>query len=275
MTDVIVVIGAGSIGQAIARRVSAGKHILLADLRLEAAEAAGRILRDAGFEVSTATVDVSSHDSVHALVEQATAIGDVSGLIHAAGVSPSQASPAMILKVDLYGTALVLEAFGDVIAKGGSAVVIASQSGHRLPALTAEQNLALATTPVDDLLALPMLAPDKVTDSLNAYQISKRGNSLRVMAEAVRWGKRGARLNTISPGIIMTPLANDELSGPRGEGYRNMIALSPAGRAGTPDEVGTVGALLMGSDGAFITGSDFLMDGGVTASYWYGDLAPK
>ncbi|MDB5700542.1 MAG: short-chain dehydrogenase [Sphingomonadales bacterium] len=275
MTDVIVVIGAGSIGQAIARRVSAGKHVLLADLRLEAADAAGKVLSDAGFAVSTAVVDVSSRESVQALVGQATAIGDVTGVIHAAGVSPSQASPATILKVDLYGTALVLEAFGTVIAKGGSAVVIASQSGHRLPALTAEQNTALATTPVDDLLALPMLAPDKVTDPLNAYQISKRGNSLRVMAEAVRWGKRGARVNTISPGIIMTPLANDELSGPRGEGYRNMIALSPAGRAGTPDEVGTVGALLMGADGAFITGSDFLMDGGVTAFYWYGDLAPR
>lgn len=272
--DVIVVIGTGAIGQAIARRVSAGKHVLLADLRLEAADAAGRILSDAGFKVSTATVDVSSRDSVQALVEQATAIGDVTGIIHAAGVSPSQASPATILKVDLYGTALVLEAFGNVVARGGSAVVIASQSGHRLPALTAEQNMALATTPVEDLLALPMLALDRVTDPLDAYQISKRANSLRVMAEAVRWARRGARVNTISPGIIMTPLANDELAGPRGEGYRNMIALSPAGRAGTPDEVGTVGALLMGSDGAFITGSDVLIDGGVTASYWYGDLAP-
>jgi NAD(P)-dependent dehydrogenase (short-subunit alcohol dehydrogenase family) len=275
MTDVTVVIGAGSIGQAIARRVSAGKHVLLADLRLKAADAARKILSDAGFKVSTATVDVSSRESVQALVDQAAAIGDVTGVIHAAGVSPSQASPATILKVDLYGTALVLEAFGNIIARGGSALVIASQSGHRLPALTAEENKALATTPVDDLLALPMLASDKVTDPLNAYQISKRANSLRVMAEAVRWGKRGARVNTISPGIIMTPLANDELSGPRGEGYRNMISLSPAGRAGTPDEVGTVGALLMGADGAFITGSDFLMDGGVTASYWYGDLAPE
>jgi NAD(P)-dependent dehydrogenase (short-subunit alcohol dehydrogenase family) len=275
MSDVIVVIGAGSIGQAIARRVSAGKHVLLADLRMEAANAAAKIMADAGFTVSTATVDVSSRASVEALVAAATAIGPVTGLIHAAGVSPSQATPATILRVDLYGTALVLELFGEVIAEGGSAVVIASQSGHRLPALTPEQNKALATTPTEDLLALPMLAPDKVVDPLNAYQISKRGNSLRVMAEAVRWAKRGARVNTISPGIIMTPLANDELSGPRGAGYRNMIALSAAGRAGTPDEVGTVGALLMGADGAFITGSDFLMDGGVTASYWYGELAPR
>jgi len=275
MMNVIVVIGAGSIGQAIARRVSAGKHVLLADLRQENADTAAKILGDAGFEVSTATVDVSSRQSVHALVETATVLGDITGVIHAAGVSPTQASPATILMVDLYGTALVLEEFGNVIARGGAGVVIASQSGHRLPALTPEQNRALATTPADDLLALPMLQLDQVTDSLHAYQVSKRGNSLRVMAEAVRWGKRGARVNTISPGIIMTPLARDELTGTRGAGYRHMIEVSAVGRAGTPDEVGAVGALLMGPDGAFITGSDFLMDGGVTAAYWYGELAPK
>ncbi|MDB6025027.1 MAG: short-chain dehydrogenase [Verrucomicrobiales bacterium] len=274
-TNVIVVIGAGLIGQAIARRVSSGKHVVLADLRQENAEAAAKTLNDAGFDVSTTKVDVSSRASVQALVKTATSIGEISGVIHAAGVSPSQASPETILKVDLYGTALVLEEFGNVIANGGAGVVIASMSGHRLPALSAEQNALLATTPVEELLTLPMLQPDKVTDPLNAYQISKRGNSLRVMAEAVRWGKRGARVNTISPGIIITPLANDELKGPRGAGYRNMISACAAGRAGTPDEVGTLGALLMGSDGAFITGSDFLMDGGVTAAYWFGELAPK
>ncbi len=187
-----------------------------------------------------------------------------------------QISPGRpILKVDLYGTALVLEEFGNVIARGGSAVVIASQSGHRLPPLSSEQNAILATTPVDELLSLPMLQLNQIKNPLHAYQISKRGNSLRVMAEAVRWGKRGARVNTISPGIIITPLANDELAGPRGSGYRRMIEISPAGRAYTPDEVGTVGALLKGDDGAFITGSDFQMDGGVTAVYWYGELAPK
>jgi NAD(P)-dependent dehydrogenase (short-subunit alcohol dehydrogenase family) len=275
MNNVIVVIGAGSIGQAIARRVSSGKHVLLADLRQDNVDAAAKVLSDAGFEVSTAIVDVSSRTSVHVLVETAAAIGTITGVIHAAGVSPTQASPATILKVDLYGTALVLEEFGNVIASNGAGVVIASQSGHRLPALTPEQNKALATTPADELLALPMLQPDQMTDSLFAYQISKRANSLRVMAEAVRWGKRGARINTISPGIIITPLAKDELTGPRGPGYRRMIELSAVGRAGTPDEVGAVGALLMGPDGAFITGSDFLMDGGVTAAYWYGELAPK
>jgi NAD(P)-dependent dehydrogenase (short-subunit alcohol dehydrogenase family) len=275
MGNVIVVIGAGQIGQAIARRVGVGKHVLLADMRPDNANAAAEVLVNAGYEVSVATVDASSREAVHALVETATALGDVTGLIHAAGVSPSQASPATILKVDLYGTALVLEEFGNVIVRDGAGVVISSQSGHRLPPLTVEQNRALATTPVEQLLSLPFLQPDKVTDPLHAYQISKRGNSLRVMAEAVRWGKRGARLNTISPGIIMTPLAKDELTGPRGEGYRRMIEVSVAGRAGTPDEVGTLGALLMGPDGGFITGSDFLMDGGVTASYWYGDLASK
>src|SRR5215204_4547462 len=269
MSHVIVVIGAGSIGQAIARRVSTGKHVLLADLHQANADAAAEVMTNAGFEVSTTTVDVSSRESVHELVQAAAALGNVAGVI------PSQASPATILAVDLYGTAVVLEEFGNVIAQGGAGVVIASQSGHRLPALTAEQNAALATTPADELLTLSMLQPDQVSDSLHAYQLAKRGNSLRVMAEAVRWGKRGARVNTISPGIIVTPLAKDELTGPRGEGYRRMIERCPVGRGGTPDEVGTVGALLMGPDGGFITGSDVLMDGGVTAAYRFGDLAPK
>ena len=273
MPQILVVIGAGSIGQAIARRVGAGKHLLLADLNTDNAQAAATTLDNAGFTISTATLDVSSRASVEALAQKAAALGEVWGLIHAAGVSPSQASPETILKVDLYGTALVLEVFGGIMARGGSGIVIASQSGHRLPPLSAEQNKALATTSTEDLLALPML--QGVTDPLHAYQLSKRGNSLRVMAEAVRWGKRGARINTISPGIIITPLANDELKGPRGPGYRRMIEASAAGRAGTPDEVANVGALLMGPEGAFITGSDFLMDGGVTAAWWFGELAPK
>lgn len=274
MSEVVVVIGPGQIGQAIARRVGVGKHVLVADRRLENATAAAETLGNAGYDVSVATVDVSSRQEVHDLVEKATALGNVTGLIHAAGVSPSQASPEAILRVDLYGTAVVLEELGNVIARGGSAVVIASQSGHRLPPLTVEQNKALATTPVEELLRLPFLQLDQVKDSLHAYQLAKRGNSLRVMAEAVRWGKRGARINTISPGIIITPLAKDELAGPRGAGYRRMIEVSAAGRAGTPDEVGTVAALLMGPDGSFITGSDILIDGGVTAAYWFGELAP-
>lgn len=274
LPNIVVVIGAGSIGQAIARRVGAGKHLLLADLRPENAEAAAKTLSEAGFEVSTTVVDVSSRQSIKALIAFATGIGNIVGLIHAAGVSPSQAPAEVILKVDLYGTALILEEFGNVIQSGGSGVVIASQSGHRLRPLSVEENKLLAITPADDLLGLDILQPDKITDPLVAYQFSKRGNSLRVAAEAVKWGKRGARINTISPGIIITPLAKDELSGPRGDGYRRMIALSAAGRPGTADEVAAVAALLMGPEGTFITGSDFLMDGGVTAAYWYGELAP-
>src|SRR3954467_10154508 len=172
MKEVVVVIGPGQIGQAIARRVGVGKHIVLADLRVENADAAAKVMSDAGYDVSVATVDASSRAAVHALVETATALGEVTGLVHAAGVSPSQASPATILKVDLYGTALVLEEFGNVIARGGSGVVIASQSGHRLPPLSVEQNRLLATTPTEELLSLPFLHPDQVKDSLHAYQLS-------------------------------------------------------------------------------------------------------
>lgn len=275
MAEVVVVIGAGQIGQAIARRVSSGKHVVLADLHQDKAQAAAEVFLNAGFDATTAVVDVSSRESLHTLVETATGYGDVSGVIHAAGVSPSQAPIETILKVDLYGTAVLLDEFGTVIAPGGAGVVISSQSGHRLPALTAEQDTALATTPAEELLSLPMLAAGQVTDTLHAYQLAKRANSLRVKAEAVRWAKRGARVNTISPGIVITPLARDELTGPRGEGYRRMMELSPIGRAGTPDEIANLAALLMGSDGAFITGSDILADGGVTASFYYGELAPK
>ena len=185
-------------------------------------------------------------------------------------MSPSQASVEKILQVDLYGTAVLLEEVGKVIAEGGSGVVISSQSGHRLGALTEEQNTQLATTPTDELLNLPFLKA--ITDTLKAYQYSKRCNVLRVMYEATRWGKRGATINSISPGIIITPLANDELHGPRKDGYLKMIEGSPAKRAGTPDEVGDLAEFLMSSRGRFISGADFLIDGGTTASYWYGDL---
>ena len=270
--EVVVVIGPGSIGQAIARRVGAGRHVLLADLKPENAEAAARVLGDAGFETRTASVDIASRASIERLVEVATELGPITRFVHAAGVSPSQAAPETILRVDLYGTAVLLETFGDVMAPGGSGVVISSQSGHRLGALTDAENRALALTAAEDLLALPMLQPGRVSDSLKAYQLAKRGNALRVMAEASRWGRRGARINAISPGIIITPLARDELSGPRGAGYRRMIDGSPVGRPGTPDEVANVAALLLGPEGGFITGSDILMDGGVTASWWFGEL---
>ena len=275
MKEIIVVIGSGSIAQAIARRVSVGKHILLADIKAESAQSAEEILSKAGFTVSTAVVDVSSRQSVQNLARTATELGDIKGVIHTAGLSPSQAKAQDILRVDLYGTAVVFEEFGKVIAPGGSAVVIGSQSSHRLnvDALTQSQADVLATLTPEALLDLPFVK--EIDDSLYAYQISKRGNALRVMAEAVKWGNRGARINCISAGIIFTPLAYDELTSPeRGEFYRNMLEKSPAGRGGTPDEIGALAEFLFGPAGTYISGSDILIDGGVMASYKYGELRP-
>ncbi len=268
--DVAVLVGAGSIGQAIVRRIGAGKHIVLGDLRIENANAAAKVLEDAGFETSATAVDISSRESILKLIEHSQKFGNIQNLVNAAGVSPSQAPVEAILKVDLYGTAVLLEEFGKVIAEGGSGVVISSQSGYRLGALSEDENAKLATTPTEELLELDFLK--KITDTLKAYQYSKRCNVLRVMYEATRWGKRGATINSISPGIIITPLANDELKGPRGEGYRKMLEASPAGRAGTPDEVGELAEFLMSKRGKFISGADYLIDGGTTASYWFGDL---
>lgn len=178
----------------------------------------------------------------------------------------------VILKVDLYGTAVLLEEVGKVIKNGGVGVTISSQSGHRMPALTAEEDELLATTPTEELLSLDILQTKNIRDTLRAYQMAKRCNVKRVMAEAVKWGEKGARINSISPGIIVTPLAVDEFNGPRGDFYKNMFAKCPAGRPGTADEVANVAELLMSPAGAFITGADFLIDGGATASFFYGPL---
>ncbi|MEE4637842.1 MAG: SDR family oxidoreductase [Wenzhouxiangella sp.] len=272
MSDVIVVIGAGAIGQAVARRIGAGRQIMLADLRRETAESVAGLMNEAGFEVHASVVDVTSRASVEALAHEASGLGEISGLIHSAGVSPSSATPELILRVDLYGTAVVLDVFGSVIAAGGCGLVVSSQAGYRLPAWPQDKTRALATTPADELLALPMLQPEQITDPLVAYQIAKRGASLRAQAESVRWARREARLNAISPGIVATPLARNELSGPGRQTYQRMIDTCAAGRTGTPDEIAGLGALLMGPEGQFISGSDFLMDGGVSAAYWWGDL---
>lgn len=273
--DTIIWMGAGQIGLAIVRRIASGKKVIIGDKNLEHARAAADLLNQAGFDAVAMAADLSSRESILSVINEAQKYGAVKYLVNAAGVSPSQASIETILNVDLYGTAVLLEEVGKVIAEGGCGVTISSQSGHRMPALTPEEDRALATTPTDELLSLSLLQPGNVRDTLHAYQLSKRCNVKRVMAEAVKWGERGARINSISPGIIVTPLAVDEFNGPRGDFYKNMFAKCPSGRPGTADEVAHVAELLMSEKGAFITGSDFLIDGGATASYFYGPLQPE
>lgn len=273
--DIVVLTGAGQLGMAIARRMGHGKKIFVADWKLENAKAIAKTMEEAGFDVVPFRVDISSRQTVLQLIDAAQEEGEITMFINAAGVSPSQAPIEQILKVDLYGTAILLEEFGKVIKEGGAGVTISSQSGHRMPALTPEEDRLLATTPTDELLNLDLLKSGNIKDTLHAYQMAKRCNVKRVMAEAVKWGERGARINSISPGIIITPLALDEINGPRGEFYRNMFAKSPAGRPGIADEVANVAELLLSEKGAFITGADVLIDGGATASYFYGPLQPS
>ena len=275
MKNVMLLTGAGQIGMAIARRVGYGMKIVIGDKRRENAEAIADTMNKAGFTTVPVEMDLSSRASILALIDSAQQYGEISMLVNAAGVSPSQASIETILKVDLYGTAVLLEEVGKVISKGGVSVIDSSQSGHRMPALGIELDEQLATAPTEELLTLEALQPQNIRDTLHAYQMAKRCNVKRVMAEAVKWGNRGARINSISPGIIVTPLALDEFNGPRGDFYRNMFAKCPAGRPGTADEVANVAELLMSDRGAFITGADFLIDGGATASYFYGPLKPE
>lgn len=275
MKNVMLLTGAGQLGMAIARRVGYGMKIVIGDKRRENAEAIADTMNKAGFTTVPVEMDLSSRTSILALIDTAQQYGEISMLVNAAGVSPSQASIETILKVDLYGTAVLLEEVGKVIGKGGVGVTVSSQSGHRMPALGIELDEQLATVPTEELLALEALQPKNIRDTLHAYQMAKRCNVKRVMAEAVKWGNRGARINSISPGIIVTPLALDEFNGPRGDFYRNMFAKCPAGRPGTADEVANVAELLMSDRGAFITGADFLIDGGATASYFYGPLKPE
>lgn len=275
MKSVMLVTGAGQIGLAIARRMGAGMKIVIATRRLESGKRVAELLNNAGFDAAATQMDLGKRESIVAAIAMAQEFGPVTMLVNAAGVSPSQASIKQILRVDLYGTSVMLEEVGRVIAPGGVGVTISSQSGWRMPALTPEEDELLATTPADELLKLDMLQPGNIRDTLHAYQMAKRCNVKRVMAESVKWGERGARINSISPGIIVTPLALDEFNGPRGGFYKNMFAKCPAGRPGTADEVANVAELLMGSKGAFITGADFLTDGGATASYFYGPLRPR
>lgn len=273
--DVMILTGAGQIGMAIARRMGYGKKVVIGDKNPDHAKAIAKIMNDAGFDAEAVEMDLSSRVSIQGLIEKAQQYGEIAMLVNAAGVSPSQAPIEAILKVDLYGTAVLLEEVGKVIKEGGVGVNISSQSGHRMPALTPEEDEQLACTPTEELLNLDILQPEKIKDTLHAYQMAKRCNEKRVMAESVKWGEKGARINSISLGIIVTPLAIDEFNGPRGDFYKNMFAKCPAGRSGTADEVANVAELLMSEKGAFITGADILIDGGATASYFYGPLKPE
>lgn len=275
MKDVMIVVGAGQISTAIARRMGMGKKIILGDKSIENAKKIQQVMINAGFDVEVIEMDLSKRSDILHIIDVAKSYGKIKMLVNGAGVSPSQASIETILKVDLYGTAVLLEEVGKVIEKNGVGVTISSQSGFRMKQLTVKEDELLATTPTEDLLNLDLLQKENIKDTLHAYQLAKRCNEKRVMYESVRWGERGARLNAIAPGIIVTPLAIDEFNGIRGDFYKNMFANCPAKRPGTADEVANVAELLMSEKGSFITGSTFLMDGGATASYYYGPLKPK
>ena len=273
--EVMIVTGAGQISMAIARRMGFGKKIVMGDKNINNAKTIAEIMNQVGFDVEPVEMNLSSRESILALIAKAREYGEIKMMVNGAGVSPSQASVEEILKVDLYGTAVLMEEVGKVIAEGGCGVVISSQSGWRMPQLTAAEDEALATTPTEELLNLEILQPENIKDTLHAYQMAKRCNEKRVMGQSVEWGRHGARINAIAPGIIVTPLAIDEFNGPRGDFYKNMFAKCPAGRPGTADEVANVAELLMSEKGAFITGSTFLIDGGATSSYYYGPLKPE
>jgi NAD(P)-dependent dehydrogenase (short-subunit alcohol dehydrogenase family) len=272
--QIVVVIGVGGMGELIAERQGAGKTVLLADFSEPSLERVAERLRGNGLDVLTQKIDVSDADSVAALAAAASDAGDVVQLVHTAGLSPVQAPTDAILRVDLLGVALVLEEFGRVIAPGGTGVVIASMAGHfaagRFPA---ELEAALTGTPARELLALPIAQPGALPDPGAAYSLAKRANQLRVAAASLAWGERGARVNSISPGVISTPMGQQELAGESGAGMRTMIAASGTGRVGTPTDIANAAAFLLGPDSSFVTGTDLLVDGGVVAAVRNGRLS--
>ena len=264
--EVLTVLGVGGMGHAIARRLGSGKTVLLADNNEAALASVAEALCADGHRVDSCRVDVSSPDSVRRLAGHAASLGAVTQLAHTAGLSPAQASAEAILAVDLLGTALVLQEFGEVIAPGGAGVVIASMAGHMFPPLTAEQEHALAHTPSNELLGLEFVSPQKITGPGIAYGIAKQANHIRVRAASAHWGRRGARINSISPGIVSTPMGRQELASPVGDGMRAMIAASATGRVGTPEDIASAAAFLLGPEAPFVTGTDLLVDGGVIAA---------
>lgn len=264
--EVAVIIGTGGMGMAIARRLGSGKTLLLADFNKEALDRAAGTLRGEGHSVHVHPVDVSLPESVAALAAAAAELGPVTTVAHTAGLSPEQAPVDAILRVDLLGTALVLDEFVRVIAPGGAAVIVASMAGHLTAPLPPEQERALATTSTSELLALEFLGPDQIEHPATAYGVAKHANVLRVRSAAASWGAAQARVNSISPGVISTAIGRQELTGEAGGAVRWLIENSATGRLGTPDDIAAAAAFLLGPDAGFITGTDLLVDGGVIAS---------
>lgn len=270
---IIVVVGVGGMGEAIARRIAPGSRLVIADYSQAALDRVAAALEADGIDVVAHQVDVSSRESVAALAASAASLGDVVTVAWTAGLSPVQAPTSAIVAVDLLGVAYGLEEFGAVIADGGAGVVIASMAGTMAAEqLPAELVGALALTPTDQLAALPFLQEGGIPDPGAAYGIAKRGNQVRVRAASLAWGARGARINSISPGVISTPMGEQELAGESGATMRAMVAASGTGRLGTPDDIVDAAAFLLGDEASFITGTDLLVDGGVVAAVLSGAL---
>ncbi len=269
--EVVALLGAGSMGMAIAERVAQNRTVLLGDISEKALEAAREKLEYSGYSVETMRVDASDKESIYAFAARAKELGPVKYYIHTAGASPNQTNPQHMIKLDLIGSAYALDAFGEVMAKDGAGVLISSQTGYMLPQpLTNEEEYALTMTPADELAQLPMLQPDVIVNSGIAYIISKHANQLRVRKAAIDWGKRGARINTISPGVVVTPLAYDEFRA-AGEGYQKMIEASAMHRVGNPAEIANAAQFLLSDQASFITGTDLLVDGGTIAAIKTGE----
>lgn len=265
--DVLVVIGVGGMGLAIARRLGGGKQLLLADFNQATLEAAAEQLRGEGHDVTTSAVDVSDRAAVAALADQASGLGRVVQVAHTAGLSPVQASVEAIIGVDLLGVAYVLDEFVRVIAPGGAGLIISSMAGSMAAdGIPLDMAKALSLTPTEELTALPFATPEALGEPGAAYSIAKRANQLRVQAAAGAWGTRGARVNSISPGVVSTPMGQEELTGESGTSMRAMVAASGTGRVGTPDDIAAAAAFLLGPESTFITGTDLLVDGGVVAA---------
>ena len=272
MKENFLLVGAGAIGVAIARRIGKDKKIFIADNRIENSEAVAKTLREIGYDCVACVCDISSRDSIKKMLDQ---VGEISMFANSAGVTPDRAPKELILKINLYGTAVLLEEVGKAVKSGGTGITITSQAERELPALTPEQDYQLGATATDDLLKLDLLQPENIRDSLHAYQLAKRCNLRRVLSEAVKWGNKKARINAISPGLLVTPASYAVFNGDQKKSYDETFSKIPSGRAGMVDEVACTAEFLLNPANPFITGADILVDGGTTASYFYGPLRPE